>query len=492
MALCLFSAALASDAGPAADAGGSRSLLFGSMPRPSDCLLTADKCDWDLEEYRYDGTTGVCIAKRPTASDLTWYDMDHGKCTVESANATHLVVKFDADSGVLFTSAPYRIVLDPRVATELSDMRHYEGKAVAMSVHREGAESLLFLGTVESVNADGSGVIVGERLSGPDTSGGEAPSDCVLRAVKAVDAYSAIGMGTCTSRGDGGVTIAASRVAVLNQDGQRVSDVTLSAFTGLNGALYDDAGDYEVFTIREASPTQLTGDAYFSTRLETWDTDIVAGEEHIGECTFFIDPVPSEGTEGTCTRKASVSVSICPFDLPGRDTTVDSTTLKVPAWNCYATELKVGEVVPYAIEVRNMCESETGLVAAKLSGSATNGKITVFFANAGGAPLEGVITYAGGNQAYQALAEGTFVDAKAGDSSVTINLDKDIDLIPGEDTGIGIIFCLATAYPAPLDGMPYARVKMPIRDFVEITDPTCQGVDYSWGAFSGTNYFWFV
>ena len=68
-----------------------------------------------------------------------------------------------------------------------------------------------------------------------------------------------------------------------------MSDATLSAFTGLNAALYDDAGDYEVFTIREASPTQLTGDAYFSTRLETWDTDLGAGEEHTGECTFFID-----------------------------------------------------------------------------------------------------------------------------------------------------------------------------------------------------------
>ena len=290
MALCLLSAALANDAGPAADARGSRSLLFGSMPRPGDCLLTADKCDWDLEEYSHDGTTGVCLAKRPTASDLTWYDLDHGKCTVESANATRLVVKFDAESGVLFTSAPYNLVSYPRVVTELSDMRNYEGKAVAISVHHEGAESLRFLGTVESVNADGSGVIVGERLSGPDTSGGEARSEaCVLREVKAVDAYSAIGMGTCTSRGDGGVAIAVSQAAVFKKDGERVSDVTLSAFAGLNAAVYDKAGDYEVFTIREASPTQLTGDAYFSTRLETWNSDLGAGKEHVGECTLFID-----------------------------------------------------------------------------------------------------------------------------------------------------------------------------------------------------------
>ena len=291
MALCLLSAALANDAGPAADAHGSRSLLFGSMPRPGDCLLTADKCDWDLEEYRYDSTTGgVCLAKRPTASDLTWYDLDHGKCTVESANATRLVVKFDAESGVLFTSAPYNLVSYPRVVTELSDMRHYEGKAVAMSVHHEGTESLRFLGTVESVNADGSGVIVGERLSGPEMSGGEARSEaCVLREVKAVDAYSAIGMGICTSRGDGGVTIAVSQAAVFKKDGERVSDVPLSVFTGLNAAVYDKAGDYEVFTIREANPTQVKGDAYFSTRLETWNSDLGAGEEHVGECTLFID-----------------------------------------------------------------------------------------------------------------------------------------------------------------------------------------------------------
>ena len=292
MALCLLSAALANDAGPAADARGSRSLLFGSMPRPGDCLLRADECDWELEEYRYDGATGACLARRPTASDLTWYDLDHGNCTVMSASANRLVVKFDADSGVLFTSAPYKIVLDPRVKAELSDMRHYEGKAVAVIVHHEDTEDYIFLGTVVSVNADGSGVIDGERIAGSaDMSGGEAHSDCVLSEVKAIDAYSAIGVGTCTSGGDGGVSIAVRRAVVFKEDGERVSDVTLSAFTGLNGALYDDAGDYEVFTIREASPMHVTGDAYFSTRLETWDTDFGAGEEHFGECTFFIDPV---------------------------------------------------------------------------------------------------------------------------------------------------------------------------------------------------------
>ena len=297
MALCLLSAALANDADPAADARASRSLLFASMPRPGDCLLRADECDWELEEHRHDGTTGVCLAKRPAASDLTWYDLDHGECTVKSASATRLVVKFDADSGVLFTSAPYKIVLDPRVKAELSNMRHYEGKAVAMNVHRNGEENLFFLGTVESVNTDGSGVIVGERIAGSDMSGGEAQSDCVLREVEAIDAYSTIGVGTCTSGGDGGVTIAVSRAVVFNKDGERVSHVTLSAFTGLNGALYDDAGDYEVFTIREAGPMQVTGDAYFSTRLETWDTDFGAGEERIGECTFFVDQLDDEVNE---------------------------------------------------------------------------------------------------------------------------------------------------------------------------------------------------
>ena len=318
MALCLLSAALANDAGPAADAHGSRSLLFGSMPRPGDCLLTADKCDWDLEEYRYDSTTGgVCLAKRPTASDLTWYDLDHGKCTVESANATRLVVKFDAESGVLFTSAPYRIVLDPRVAKELSDMRHYEGKAVAMNVHRDGAESLLFLGTVESVNTDGSGVIVGERLAGPDMSGGDAPSDCVLMEVKAIDAYSAIGVGTCTSGGDGGVSIAVSRAVVFKKDGERVSHVPLSVFTGLNAAVYDKAGDYEVFTIREASQTQVKGDAYFSTRLETWNSDLGAGEEHVGECTLFIDVRDDSDDDVCCPSSYQGPYACCiyPEDL---------------------------------------------------------------------------------------------------------------------------------------------------------------------------------
>ena len=294
----LLLASLASASDPTANA---RSLLFGTMPSYTHCLAAKDVCDWDSEEFRHDGSAGVCVAKRPRTSQLTWYNLDHGNCTVESANATHLVVKFDADSGVLFTSAPYKIVLDPRTKAELSNMRHYEGEAVAMSVHREGEENLLFLGSVESVNAVGSGVIVGKRIAGADMSGGEAPSDCVLSEVKAIDAYSAIGVGTCTSRGDGGVSIAVSRTDVFKEDGERVSGMTLSAFTGLNGAIYDENGDYKVFTIREAGPTHITGDAYFSTRLEAWDTHLGAGEEHMGACTFFLDPVsPQKTCEALC------------------------------------------------------------------------------------------------------------------------------------------------------------------------------------------------
>ena len=120
MALSLLSAALA-------DAG-SRSLLFGSLPRHEEaaCLARENECDWDHEEFRAsDGGGGACFAKRPPAEDLTWYNLDHGICTVSGANASHIRFSFDADSGVLFSAAPYKLVLDPRVKSELSNMQHY-------------------------------------------------------------------------------------------------------------------------------------------------------------------------------------------------------------------------------------------------------------------------------------------------------------------------------------------------------------------------------
>ena len=120
MALCLLSAALA-------DAG-SRSLLFGSLPRHEEaaCLARENVCDWDREEFRAsDGSGGACFAKRPTGEDLTWYDLDHGKCTVNSANATHVTFSFGADSGIFFSAAPYKLVLDLREKAPLSNMQNY-------------------------------------------------------------------------------------------------------------------------------------------------------------------------------------------------------------------------------------------------------------------------------------------------------------------------------------------------------------------------------
>ena len=185
-AIFLLSAALAADAGATDGAHGARSLLFGSMPNCNHCLAPKDVCEWDREEFRSDGETGVCLSKRPTVKELTWYNLDKGVCTVESANATHITFKFEAESGILFTSSPYRFILDPRIKSELSDMHHYVGDAVALCIHRPGGENIVHLGTVEHANDDNSGVLVGESIGGSSDGLGDAPLGCVLQEVRAM------------------------------------------------------------------------------------------------------------------------------------------------------------------------------------------------------------------------------------------------------------------------------------------------------------------
>ena len=113
------------------------------------------------------------------------------------------------------------------------------------------------------------------------------------RQVRAVDSYSVIGVGVCTSSGDGGVSIGdLDAVRVFSGAGVIAEEeVPLSTFERHNAAVVGENGDYEVFVVSEASSTRIRGDTYFSTRAKAWGTQLHPGEEHSQNCTFFIDPI---------------------------------------------------------------------------------------------------------------------------------------------------------------------------------------------------------
>ena len=109
-------------------------------------------CDYSTHDYKLVGTQMACVARNPDPSELLWYDLEHGACTVTSANETHVVFKIAVDSAVLFTNVPYRKVLNPSQTEELSNMSHYDGKAVILS-YDVGGQMHLYLGK-GSVRAD--------------------------------------------------------------------------------------------------------------------------------------------------------------------------------------------------------------------------------------------------------------------------------------------------------------------------------------------------
>ena len=217
------------------------------------------------------------------------------------AGAAH--IKITVDSGVLFTNAPYKYVLQPSEVAELSNMSHYVGKAVSVALHggahgvgalrdsHDGESTVVYVGTVAS-GADNVGVLTGERIAGgvADILPGEE-IDCVLDEVQDVTGLSAVGFGECSFSGDGRIDIAFDTARIFSGAGQIApTNITnLGVFKGLNAGTYDKSGEYEVFTITGANATHMAGTTYFSTRLETWGTDFAAGEAHVEECSVFID-----------------------------------------------------------------------------------------------------------------------------------------------------------------------------------------------------------
>ena len=183
-----------------------------------------------------------------------------------------------------------RKVLLPSEVAKLSNMTAYEGKAVVLSYRDEKGQMLLYVGTVR-VRTDGKGVLEGKRLAGEDHGGLVQPVGCVLDEVKSVKGISAAGYGECTFSGDGHIDISLDIARVFTGSGVLVpADATdIGSFKGLNAATYATSGNYEAFAISEANATHISGQSYFSTRLETWTTDFADGKKHVEACSIFVD-----------------------------------------------------------------------------------------------------------------------------------------------------------------------------------------------------------
>merc|ERR1711935_1197094 len=175
-----------------------------------------------------------------------------------------------------------------------------------------------------SVRADGKGQLIGERLAGANHQVLGAPVDCVLDEVASVKGTSAISSGQCTFSGDGRIDATLQALYTFTEAGVLlpVNATTASLFKGLNAAVYTKNGTYEVFTISQINETHVSGLTYFSTRLQTWETDFSTGEKLVEECSLFVDgfssgdqactdpynknyPYPKGGTQyQTCGRNA--------------------------------------------------------------------------------------------------------------------------------------------------------------------------------------------
>jgi len=269
-----------------------RGTMFAAVPEPpkepqcSNCL--SPTCNWDTEEYRFDGKRGECVLVRGKEKP-TWYSLEEGTCHIAGGNATHLQFDLRARFGIAFTSIPYKLVLDPHEQVAFSNLSNFEDQQVALLVRRAGAnqEDILHLGALR-VASDGSGVLVGERLHGVDRVENTGEYPCVLGSVQQQNAYSAVGVGTCTIDGEGGIDIdidyakpfKASRVNTL---------FPLEFFDGTNAAIFSATGGYDVITIDHANRTRLSGQAHFSTRVGTWTTPLGPGTEVADKCFIFID-----------------------------------------------------------------------------------------------------------------------------------------------------------------------------------------------------------
>ena len=265
-----------------------RSTLFAPMVSEPQFTISPT-CNWDTEEYRFDGQNGECVHVRGGDGEKPlWYTLEEGTCDVVSGNATHVHFNIRAESGIAFTASPHKFVLDPHEQKALSNVTHFQDQQVSLLVRQPGdREDTLYLGTLH-VTSDSLGMLVGERLHGADHDvAGEF--SCVLGSVQQENAYSAVGVGTCTSDGGGGVKMDIEFARAFKASGAKPR-LPLSFFDGVNAAIFSPTGGYQVLTIDHINnDNQLSGQAYFSTHMGTWETPLGPGTKSTGACFIFVD-----------------------------------------------------------------------------------------------------------------------------------------------------------------------------------------------------------
>ena len=194
--------------------------------------------------------------------------------------------------------------------------------------------------------------------------------------------------------------------------------------------------------------------------------------------------VSAAAGQDSCQGAAAVNIGVCSDEVPGKDTSAVATSLNPPAWNCAATELRVGEVVPMLVDVTNICKNtdkgnelnrDVYVNAEMVAGSS----ITVKFACLGGCTsgqLSDVIVYAG---LYTAIAAGTKIEGVLlGANEAAIQIPDIIPLPIEDDTAaadavdIGTIFCRAAGYPNP-PGSQLSTKASSSENAVAVDDASC-------------------
>ncbi|KAL7443069.1 hypothetical protein ACHAXM_008737 [Skeletonema potamos] len=284
----------------------------------NDRLWVSPNCDFGNKEvFRFDGKNGECIAAAPPTVNIEWYGLQQGECNVISVTATRLEFKIErAETGILFSAIPNKFVLDPKNANEFSDLSHFKEKSIAVLINPnpanalEDKEHVLFVGILQEVTQEGIGIVVGKRMHGSDITEEDLATvsstslPFVLGSVNQTSSWSAVGVGTCTTDGVGGLSIKVDDFVGFT-DTSIDPDFRMEMFNGVNAAAFSPELGYDVFTITEAKGDlnwlpgddqsgSVTGDIYFSTKIGTWDTPLGPTNIVSETCFVFVDDIRGE------------------------------------------------------------------------------------------------------------------------------------------------------------------------------------------------------
>ena len=189
----------------------------------------------------------------------------------------------------------------------------------------------------------------------------------------------------------------------------------------------------------------------------------------------------------SCQGAAAVSIGVCSDKVPDKNTDAVSTDLTPPQWNCEATELVPGEIVPMLVSVTNFCKNtdrfnEEGRDVYVDAEMKAGSSILVKFAclspeGCATAQQENVIVYAGlYNPAQQdgTKIEGVDVGAKEAAISIPTKIPLPIDTNDKAAPAVtmGTIFCKAEGYPTPAGSLLSTKASSS-EGAVSITETDC-------------------